>query len=278
MGAGARQNADEETDHRRAQGRAGALRRLFAVEQQPAGFTHQLLPGAGAFQHQQDFADREQADHHHDKLHAVGEVHTVEGKAVNAGVGVDAHRRQPQADQRRQQRFQRVLAHHAAEAGDGEHHQGEILRRAEGQRPAGQQRREQDDAADGDHRSDERADRRDGQRHAGAPLLRHRVAVQRGHDRRRIARHVEQNRRDAAAVLAADIHRRQQDQRRFGRQLEGKRQRQQDRYAVDRPEARQQADDGADEAADQGDNQVLRHQCHFEPLGQIHPGIHHRSR
>lgn len=61
----------------------------------------------------------------------------VEGEAVNPGVGIDADRRQAKPINAARN-ISAGLRHHAAEAGDGKHHQREIFRRAERQRPLGE--------------------------------------------------------------------------------------------------------------------------------------------
>lgn len=68
--------------------------------------------------------------------------------------------------------------------------------------------------------------------HAAASLLRHRVAVEGGHNSGGIAGNVQQNRRDSPAVFAADVNGRQQDQRGLCGKVQRKSQRQQDRHAV----------------------------------------------
>ena len=153
-------------------------------------------------------------------------MNAVEGKTINPGVGIHADGGQTEANQRRQKRLQRILRHHAAETGDGEHHQGKILGRTKRQRPLGQRRGEEDDAANGDQGAKERADGGNRERHAAASLLRHWIAIQRGHNGGGIAGHVKQNRGNTPPVFAADIDRRQQDQRRFRRQVQRKGQRQ----------------------------------------------------
>ncbi len=77
-------------------------------------------------------------------------MHAVKGKAIDAGIRIDAHRRHAEANQRSEERLQRVVAHHAAETGNREHHQREVLCRTKRQRPVGEDWRKQNDADDGD--------------------------------------------------------------------------------------------------------------------------------
>ena len=114
-----------------------------------------------------------------------------------------------------------------------------------------QQRREQHQADGRDESADEGGDAGDRQRLGRLALLRHRIAVEAGHHRRLVAGDVQHDRRDAPAVHAAVIDAGEQDQRGARRQLQREGQRDQDRHAVDRAEAGQRADDGADEAAEQ---------------------------
>ena len=228
----------------------------------------------GFFQQQEDFADGEQAQHQHDELNAVSQMDVVPGETVHAAVGIDPDGRQKQADQRRDKGLQRSVTGHAAQADNREHHQHEIFRRSEGNRPFRQQRGEQHHAAGGDEGTDERTPRRQRQRHTGQAFAGHRVTVEGGHHGGGFARNVQQDRADPAAVFATQVHRRQQDQRRLRWQAEGERDRDQQRHAVDRAQARQQADDGADQGAAQRGHQVVRAQRDAEALTQIAKSIH----
>ena len=102
---------------------------------------------------------------------------------------------------------------------------------------------------------EERAQAGGGQRGAGAALARHLVAVDRGHHRGRLARHVDQDGGGRAAVLRAVVDAGQHDQRR--RRVERVDRRQQHRDRRHRPEAGQHADQRAEQAADEGVQQVL---------------------
>ncbi|MNJ04485.1 hypothetical protein D3C73_1652770 [compost metagenome] len=50
------------------------------------------MPMMSLLQQQQDFADREQAQHQHNELDTVGQMHAITGEAVYAAVGVDTDR------------------------------------------------------------------------------------------------------------------------------------------------------------------------------------------
>ncbi len=77
------------------------------------------------------------------------------------------------------------------------------------------------------------------------------------------------------AVLAAQVHGGEQDQRGFRRQAEGEGHRDQQCHAVDRTEAWQQAYDGADQGADQRGDQVGRRHRDAEALAEVVQGFHH---
>ena len=132
---------------------------------------------------------------------------------------------------------------------EADQHQREELRRAEAQREPRQRRRDHDQRDRGDDAADERADGRNPERGAAAALLRHLIAVETGDDRGRFARHVDQHRRDGAAVHGAIIDGAEHDERAGRIELEGERD--QDGGAGRRPEPGQHADQRAQDAADQ---------------------------
>ncbi|MNL02153.1 hypothetical protein D3C87_1226520 [compost metagenome] len=272
--AGTRQHAHDETEQAATDVHHEHRRRFLEVEHHPPGGFHRFLTAMGFLQQQQNLTDREQTEHQHNELNAVSQVDVVTGEAVNAAVGVDADARQEQADQRRDEGLQRSITGHTAETDNRKHHQHEVFRRAEGYRPFRQQRRKQHHAAGGDKRADKRTPRRQRQRDTSEAFAGHRVAVEGGHHGRCFARNVQQDRADPSAVFTAQVHRCQQNQRRLRRQAESKSNRNQQGHAIDRAKARQQADDGADQRAGQGRDQVVRAQRNAEALTQITEGIH----
>ncbi|MCY1409329.1 hypothetical protein D9M71_246770 [compost metagenome] len=252
------QYAHDETEyattHVHPEHRSGFLE----VEQHAPGRLEGFLATVGFFQQQQDFADGEQAQHQHYELNAVGEVDVIAGEAVHTAVGINADRRQKQPDQRGDEGLERAVAGHAAETDNRKHHQHEVFRRAEGNRPFRQYRREHHHPAGGNESADERTPGRQRQGNTGQALTGHRVAVEGRHHGGGFAGNVQQDRTDPAAVFATQIHRRQQDQCRLRRQAQCERNRDQQCHAVDRPQPRQQADDGADQRAAEGGHQVVR--------------------
>ncbi|MNC12234.1 hypothetical protein D3C75_599520 [compost metagenome] len=271
---GTRQYAHDETQYTATDVHHEHRRRFLEVEHHPAGGFNRFLAVVGFFQQQEDFADGEQAQHQHDELDTVGQVNVVPGEAIHTAVGVDADGRQEQTDQRRDERLQRTVAGHAAEADNRKYHQYKIFRGAEGNRPFRQQRGEQHHAAGRDKGTDERAPCRQRQCYTGQAFAGHRVTVEGGHHGGRFTRNVQQNRADPAAVFATQVHRRQQDQCRLRWQAEGECDRNQQRHAVDRPQAWQQADHCTDQGSAECSHQVVRAQRDAETLTQIAKSIH----
>ena len=179
----------------------------------------------------------------------------AEGEADRAGIDVGADEAEQDAEADHGDRLEHRAArqHHGRD--QAEHHQREILRRSEFQRHFGKRRGEIGHHQRRDAAGDERADRGDAERRPGAALARHLVAVERGDDRRRFTRDVDQDRRGRAAVLRAVIDAGQHDQRR--RRTEVERERQQHRHRRHRTDAGQHADQRAEEAADEAIDEVL---------------------
>ncbi len=174
-------------------------------------------------------------------------------EARRADLRVDADGAEEQARDPAHQPLQHRGAHRR-ERGQAEHHQREIFRRPEGERRARERRREQHEADRADGAGDERADRRDAERHAAAALQRHLVAVERGHHRGRLARHVDQHRSERAAVHGAVVKAGEHDES-AGR-IEAARERQQQRNGEGGPNARQNSDDGAESHSNQRPQEI----------------------
>jgi hypothetical protein len=153
-----------------------------------------------------------------------------------------------------------------------EHHQREIFGRAERLADLGERRREGRDQRRADATGEEGAKRRHRKRSAGAPLARHLVTVDAGDDRGRLARQVDQDRRDRPAILRAIEDAGEHDQP--GHRLEVERDRQQHRDRGDRTDAGQHADQRADQGAQEREQQVRgRHrdrEAEREILQQLH--------
>ena len=184
----------------------------------------------------------------------------------------------PTVDSRMPTRMMAIaFGHRAARQHHGEHqaqhHQGEVVGRAEQQRHARQRGGERGDDERGDAPGDERADGGNAERHAGAPLLGHLMAVERGDHRCRLAGDVDEDGRGRAAVLGAVVDAGQHDERAGRIDAEGDRQQHGD--GGDRADARQHADQRADEATDEAQRQVLERQRNRHPQRQVVEEIDH---
>jgi hypothetical protein len=100
----------------------------------------------------------------------------------------------------------------------------------------------------------------------GAPLLRHRIAVERGGDRPRFAGNVEQDGSNRTAEQRAPVDARQHHDR--GRGIHGEGERQQYRHAVGAAQARQHADENAEHEAHHHQREYFERQQHVKSVQQ----------
>ena len=119
----------------------------------------------------EDLADAEEAHRDDDEVDAVGELQAVEGEADRAGEAVPADGGQQQADGRGDQRLELVAVADRGDQQDAEQRQRGVLRRAEVQREARHDRRQQRQPDDRDGAADEGADGRDAEGGAGLALF-----------------------------------------------------------------------------------------------------------
>jgi hypothetical protein len=101
----------------------------------------------------------------------------------------------------------------------------------------------------------------------------HLEAVERGDDRRRLARDVDQNRRGRAAILGAVIDAGQHDERADRGQAEGDRQKHRD--GGDRADSGKHPDECADERADEAEQQIIRRRRDAEAHGEVREKVVH---
>ncbi len=214
----------------------------------------------------EDLGDAEEPDHDGEELDPRGQVHRPEREAVAAVDDVDADRRGEEPERDREHAFHRRAGDHVERAHEAEHHQPEVLRRAEADRDRRERRREEGQQHEARGAGDERPERRDAERRAGASLARELVAVERGHHRGRLAGDVHQDRGRRAAVHRAVEDRR--EHRQPGDRRERERHRQQQRERRERADPRQHADQRADEAADEAVVEVRRRQDDAEAGGE----------
>ena len=169
-----------------ARDRHRGLAPFLPVRQQLAQLRRDHLAGHGLARRRQDFAEAEQSDRDRHDADAVAELGEVEAVAEMAGHVVDADHAEQQAERRHQQRAHQRRRRHVGEEDQAEHEQRGVFGRAELQRERRQRRRDHGEHDDAERAGDERADGGDAERGAGAALLRHRVAVDAGHHRRRL--------------------------------------------------------------------------------------------
>ena len=197
----------------------------------------------------------------------------VEAVAEVPGHHVDADAAEQQPDSRHQQRPRQRGRRHVGQEDEAENEQRGVFRRPEAQREGAERRRDHRQRDDAEGAGDERADRGDAERRAGAALLRHGVAVDAGHHRRRFAWNAHQDRGGRAAVLRAVVDAGQHHDRLGG--VEPERHRQEDADAGERTDAGQHADQRADEAAEKGIEQHARLECDREAEQQAVDGRFH---
>ncbi len=180
---------------------------------------------------------------------AVAQVRQTEGESVHPDAAVDADGGEHDAEQRHDQRLE-----HLALAGKGrhrrepQHHEGEVVRRLEREGDLGQQRRRHHQEDSGQGAAGEGGVGGDGQRLARLPLAGQRIAVDGGDHAGGAARGVDQDGGGGAAEHGAVIDPGHQNDAGGGIQPVGDGDHQGD--GGDRPKARQHADEGADETAD----------------------------
>ncbi len=202
-----------------------------------------------------DFTVTEHTHGDHNKVDTVGQFGNVKAVTCHAGVHVRADHAEQQTQHDHANRLEQRAGSQHHGTNQTQHHQREILGRAEHEGHFGQ-RRCKGSQDDGAHATcEERTDTGSRQRRARTAFTRHLVAVDHGHHRRGLTRQVHQNRSGRAAVLCAVVNTGQHDQRRHRRQGVGRRQ--QHRNRCDRAQTRQDADQRTQDTADQAVDQVL---------------------
>ena len=160
----------------------------------------------------EQFAHREQADHDEDDRHALQQVRVAVGEAPDAGHRVGADGRDHQADERGDHPLGERALRDRGDHREPEHAERGVGGRLEGERELRQRLRQEDEEEEAGHAADEARHERDAERLAREALLLHLVAVDEGRGRVAGAGRADQDRRDRAAVLRADIGRDQEDE------------------------------------------------------------------
>ena len=247
---GAGGESDQKAENGPARDRHGRFPPFAAAGQQLAQPRRDHLADHACGRRRQNLAQPEQADRDRDDADSIPQLGDVEGVAEVPGHIVDADGAEQEPEARHQQCARQRCRGHVGEKDQAEHKQRGIFRRPEAQRECGERRRDQRQHQHPERAGDPRADGGDAQGCASASFLRHRIAVDAGHDRGGFARDPHQDRSGRAAVLRAVIDAGQHHHRLGGVEAESCWQENAD--AGKRPDARQYADDGADQAAEEG--------------------------
>ena len=198
--------------------------------------------------------------------HAVGEPEI-------ARHGIDAHHAEHEPEGGHGEGLEHGSPAHVREHEEAQEEEGEVLGRPQAEGEVGERRREQHQR---DHRQrprDEGADGGDGQRGARAALLRHRVAVDAGHHRRRLAGDAHEDRGGRAAVHRAVVDAGEEHDGAGGVEPEGGGQQEAD--PRQRAHAGQHAHEGADRQPDEGVEEHAGRERHAEAQGQVLQGLRH---
>ena len=211
-------------------------------------------------------ADGEEAHRHHDGVDAVQELGDAQGEARLPGLQVDSDQTQRQAEEQAGKPARERSAQNRGHGGQRQDHEREILGRPEQQGQLDQHRGHEGERQGGDGAGDEGADGGRRQSLGAAALPCHLVAVDRGHDRARLARRVEQDGGGRAAIHGPVIDAAEHDE--GGGGVELARDRQEQRHGERRPDPRQDADRGADRDAQGRPEEVHRRQRHEEAVAE----------
>ena len=211
--------------------------------------------GRGVLAVGQEFGESEDADDDGDETDAVQEPVHAEREPRGTGDGVDADHGDQQAEGAGDDRLDHGFAGERDEEGYADDHQGEELRWSDEQAQFPEGLGGRDQAEGGYCSADEGADGGDGQGRPGLADLRHRVAVDGGDRRGGFTGGVQQDAGDGSPVGGAVEDGTQHDDRAGGVQVQRQGDEQCD--AGDRADSGQDADDGAEEAAQEGKEEVL---------------------
>ena len=276
---GRRQNAHEITEERPHQhgfpGTQQAAERIHDAGHRYLRLGNDHVAPA-LFDGPQHLADAIDADGQHQEIDAVEKSGQVEKDQPRlAADDIEPHRRQGQAQKDGEKGFRDVVAAQPDEGSEGKNHQGEFLRRPEGERNVGQRWREQGEQHDGNRAADEgRASRRD-QRPVGIALQRHGPAIEGRRDRGRGAGDAEHDRTDRAAIHRAIIKSAEKNDGACRRHEKGHRQ--QDSDAVDRPQTGHRPDKESGNAAKHDHQQIERLEGNQKAVIEKLENINHRS-
>src|SRR5216683_4374683 len=268
-GGAARLEAHPEADEGAADERAIVARQYLPRLPDHLRVHLRLHPAEGQplLHREQDLADAEEADDGHDEVEALHQLGDPEGQAELAGHDVEAGGGEDEAEQDRHQRLERVAAAQTDERRERQKLDREELGGPELQRDLGEERGEQGDQDDREEGADERRGEGGGECLPALPLARHRIAVEGGGHRPRLARDIEEDRGDGPTEERPPVEAREQDDGGGRRHREGERE--QDGHPVGPAEPGQHADHGAERDAEDGEPEIVRLQRHLEAEEQV---------
>ena len=210
------------------------------------------------------FSHSEEADHHHDRLHAAEQVRQVERESVDAGKRIDADGRDHHAHERSRQALEKRTARQRCDDRKAEHAEREIGHRLEGERETRQRLGEDDEHQQAKQRAHDARPQGNAERFARAALPLHLEAVDhRGGGRIRAGR-ADENGGNGATVFRADVHGRKQNDRRH--RIDRVCERQDERHGDGGRQPRHRATDHAPHEADQRRRNERRSKEHGEYL------------
>ncbi len=163
--------------------------------------------GHGAFHHSADLGNGKQADHDDEEVDPVLQLHDPQGEAWHAALQIDAHGRQPQADEGGHQALGQRIAGERADGRKRKEDQAEILGRPEMEGQGRERHRHKSQRRDAHRAGDKGADGRDRKGRGCSPFSRQGIAIQHRHHRGGITRRIEQDRghRAPASIIRAVV-------------------------------------------------------------------------
>ena len=141
----------------------------------------------------EDFSHREQPDNGDKEIDTIEQVQAATGEPCQAGRFVDPDHRNAKTKADCNGSLCLVVRAKPAKRAKSQKIEGEIFRRAEHKGDPRQQRRQQHQPDGGEKSPDKGGDTGQHKRITGTPGLGHRIAIQRRHHRRFIARYVQQD-------------------------------------------------------------------------------------
>src|SRR5262249_51222118 len=177
-GGAPRQEPEEEADAGATQDGGKALPEILAAREDLGDLLGDRDPRL--FDAEEDFRDREQADDEGNEINATVEILEAKSKTRLGGGWSEPDQGEEVGDKGHRDPPRERGAGQRDHGGEGEHHEGEILRGTEAKRLVGEHRREERQRDDTEGARDERADRRHPERDSTASLLRHWIAVPAG--------------------------------------------------------------------------------------------------